>query len=613
MTTASIATTRGATDIAVTALARILYGASLAAVLAGAGHGWGSGSLPWTIIIPGILLAGLCAGAEIYLGQRANLREERQVRRTLLAATLASERVVADDRAEKGNARALALMTGLLERYTKYRQEYIGPTIAAFTIPVLVLGWVGVAIDWVTAAALLAAFALVPLLIIGFMKAFSKVSSGSRQERERLTVSYLDALRQLTPIALYGAGRRVEKELAEVGEANRRALMKLLAGNQVVIIVMDGLGSLLLIAWSAFVVTSRVEAGVIEPAEALSVVFLLVLLLEPMAQVAAFFYIGMAGRAGQKALTGYLRAQSRSGTHPGHPAGHPGGRQHPHAAGHSHAAGSGGSRAVTDRTHPGGLPGGGHASRRSQDKQHVASDEPRPPQQEGVGAVAIPADPSAVVSASGVAYDYGRGQVFAGVNLNVYGGEKIVLTGPSGSGKSTLLALLHGKITATSGQVTVGGLDLASCSPAERRTRSAVIAQHTWLFTGTVADNLRLAKPDATEEEMWEALERAYLTEEVRAMAGGLGADVGEKGSLLSGGQAQRLSLARALLSGRSVIIADEPTSHVDARSEDMMIRALTNLESDTTLIMSTHRPALADAADRVLRLDGGSLREVGP
>lgn len=607
MTTASIATARGATDIAVTALARILYGCSLAAVLAGAGHGWGSGSLPWVIIIPGILVAGLCAGAEIYLGQRANLREERQVRRTLLSATLASERVVAEDQAEKGNARALALMTGLLERYTKYRQEYIGPTIAAFTIPVLVLGWVAFAIDWVTAAALLAAFALVPLLITGFMKVFSKVSSGSRQERERLTVSYLDALRQLTPIALYGAGSRIDKELAEVGEANRRALMKLLAGNQVVIIVMDGLGSLLLLAWSAFVVTSRVEAGVIEPAEALSVVFLLVLLLEPMAQVAAFFYIGMAGRAGQKALTGYLRAQSRSGTRPGHPGGHPGGRQHPHGAGPSSL------RAVTDRTHPGGRPGGGHASHWSRNKRHSDSDVQTPAEQEGATVVVIPADPSAAVSASGVAYDYGRGKVFAGVNLSVYGGEKIVLTGPSGSGKSTLLALLHGKITATSGQVIVGGLDLAACSPAERRTRSAVIAQHTWLFTGTVADNLRLAKPDATEDEMWEALERAYLTEEVRAMAGGLGADVGEKGSLLSGGQAQRLSLARALLSGRSIIIADEPTSHVDARSEDMMIRALTNLESDTTLIMSTHRPALVAAADRVLRLDGGSLREVGP
>jgi len=209
-----------------------------------------------------------------------------------------------------------------------------------------------------------------------------------------------------------------------------------------------------------------------------------------------------------------------------------------------------------------------------------------------------------------VSFDYGRGEVLHGVDLAVASGSKIAVVGRSGGGKSTLMGLMGGALRPARGSVLIDGKNLAFASAEEAAALTARVAQTTWLFTGTIADNLRLAKEDATREEMWNALRGAQIADEIERMPKGLDTDVGEQGAFLSGGQAQRISIARALLSGRRILLLDEPTSQVDIESEARIVDALRSLGRDLTVVLVTHRSALLDVADKVYEMKDGMLFE---
>ncbi|MBP3223250.1 MAG: ATP-binding cassette domain-containing protein, partial [Actinomycetaceae bacterium] len=148
-------------------------------------------------------------------------------------------------------------------------------------------------------------------------------------------------------------------------------------------------------------------------------------------------------------------------------------------------------------------------------------------------------------------------------------------------------------------------------TPEQIRCYSAIVSQSTWLFTDTIANNLRLAFPDATEEQMWNALEKAHVAKDVRNMPDGLDTWLGEGGRLVSGGQAQRIAIARALLSGRKILLLDEPTSQVDIESEKYIIQALEEFDETWTIICVTHRSSLLCVVDEVWRMDSGILERV--
>ena len=145
------------------------------------------------------------------------------------------------------------------------------------------------------------------------------------------------------------------------------------------------------------------------------------------------------------------------------------------------------------------------------------------------------------------------------------------------------------------------------------RAASAVVAQSTWLFTGTIADNLRLADPGAADERLWRALETAGLADEVRRMPEGLHTLLGEQGLGLSGGQAQRVSLARAFLADRPLLILDEPTSQVDLDSEARIVEAIGRLARGRTVVTVSHRAGALVTADRVVRVADGAVSATGP
>ncbi|WP_240611233.1 ATP-binding cassette domain-containing protein [Actinobaculum sp. 313] len=370
--------------------------------------------------------------------------------------------------------------------------------------------------------------------------------------------------------------------MREQGEKNRGAIMRLLAGNQVVIIVMDGLFSLALICCTAAVTVARVHAGAVTVSQALTIMLLAALLLEPLVQVAGFFYIGMGGMAAERAIGRYLSSAERAV-----------------------------SETTAAESSTTGVAATGNMGKQSASTvQATASEASTATADAAALAGEFPAvDPALAIQADHLTYDYGRGPVLHGIDLAVPQGGKVAIVGRSGAGKSTLLALLRGSQPLQGGRLLLGGENAADHNAAWIRRQSASVAQTTWLFTTTIAENLRLARPDATEEEMWAALRKAHVAEDIERMPLGLNTPAGEEGALISGGQAQRLSLARAFLSGRRILLLDEPTSQIDMESEAHIINAITELDHDWTVLIVTHRPSLLRLADSVWELDGGVLR----
>ncbi|APU41390.1 thiol reductant ABC exporter subunit CydD [Streptomyces sp. TN58] len=192
------------------------------------------------------------------------------------------------------------------------------------------------------------------------------------------------------------------------------------------------------------------------------------------------------------------------------------------------------------------------------------------------------------------------------VSLTVGPGECVALTGPSGAGKSTLLQVLLGFVRPTAGRVRIAGTDLAELSPEHWRQQIAWVPQRPHLFAGTVAANVRLARPDAGDSEVAAALEDAGAWEFVSALPHGAETLLGEGGAGLSAGQRQRLALARAFLADRPVLLLDEPTAALDGETEAGIVDAVRRLSAGRTVLLVVHRPALLAVADRVVHMTAG-------
>ncbi|WP_260636703.1 thiol reductant ABC exporter subunit CydD [Streptomyces angustmyceticus] len=188
-------------------------------------------------------------------------------------------------------------------------------------------------------------------------------------------------------------------------------------------------------------------------------------------------------------------------------------------------------------------------------------------------------------------------------SFEVRSGETVALVGPSGAGKSTLLSVLLGFTAPYAGRTLADGQDIASLSPDSWRQRIAWVPQHPHLFAGTIAENVRLARPDADDAAVRAALGDAGALDFVEALPDGLATRLGEAGAGLSAGQRQRLALARAFLADRPILLLDEPTANLDGASEEAIVSAVRRLAVGRTVLLVVHRPALLAVADRVVRL----------
>ena len=202
--------------------------------------------------------------------------------------------------------------------------------------------------------------------------------------------------------------------------------------------------------------------------------------------------------------------------------------------------------------------------------------------------------------------------VLRGVDFTVEPGQMVALVGPSGAGKSTTSMLVSRVYDVTEGAVRVGGVDVRDATLESLRDTIGVVTQDSHLFHETIAENLRYARPDATEEQMWEALRGAQVAELVRSLPDGLDTVVGERGYRFSGGEKQRIAIARLLLKHPSIVILDEATAHLDSESEAAVQRALTVALEGRTALVIAHRLSTVRDADQILVLDDGRIVERG-
>ncbi|WP_215523750.1 ABC transporter ATP-binding protein/permease [Varibaculum prostatecancerukia] len=563
-----------------------------------------SGQLSGLIVLA--IGIGGCEGTRIAIEQRSVHKEQVALQSRLLRSYFHQGPGVLARR----NAGSLVdMMTAGTEKIQRYRQAFLGSMIGAMLSPLLVLGLMALFIDPWCALILLAFVPLVPIIIFVFSKLTRKVSSKSRRRRNQLAAAYLDAISGLETLSLLGATDSRGEELAKAGEENRLSTMRLLAANQLILLVIDMGFNLLLLTcgfaltlWKVLNASWGSDITVIAPV--VSMLGLTLLLLEPMNKIGAFFYVGMAGMANQRLVRAFL-----SGKAPSHPQRKTGKKT---ASTFVKAVSAGSEGQAEDAATSGAASAQGSVSTQKvesgQDcgsEQEWGSNQTRDPK----------TDTSEVLlAAHGVSFAYPGGKpVLSELNLKVKSGEWAAICGASGAGKSTLMELVKGNLLPSKGAINLQGRLLETGSREWFRRQSALVLQRTWIFSGTIRSNLMMVSPRASEKQLWDCLQQARLDQEISSFPQGLDTPVGEEGYALSGGQAQRLSLARALLSGRNLLLLDEPTSQIDLESEAAITQALAEVAREKTIVLLTHRASALANADRVLYLNNGALEEVTP
>lgn len=226
---------------------------------------------------------------------------------------------------------------------------------------------------------------------------------------------------------------------------------------------------------------------------------------------------------------------------------------------------------------------------------------------------ALPQEARGNIRFEDVDFSYDKNSpLIQGLNIDVKQGQNVAIVGPTGAGKTTIVNLLMRFYDVDKGRILIDGVDCATLSREEMRRQFGMVLQDTWLFRGSIAENVAYGKPDATREEIIAACDRAYCDHFIRTLPEGYDTVVGDDLSNLSGGQKQLLTIARAMLADRRLLILDEATSNVDTRTEILLQKAMDNLMRERTCFVIAHRLSTIVESDLILVLDHGQIVEQG-
>ncbi|HET8532830.1 MAG TPA: ATP-binding cassette domain-containing protein, partial [Methylomirabilota bacterium] len=463
-----------------------------------------------------------------------------------------------------------------------YFGQYLPQLFVSALTPFLIFAIVA-AIDLPLAGVILAAAVATFLLPTLWHRWDSRHSLARSQAYKAYGAEFLDAIQGLRTLAAFGQSASRARLLEERGLSLFQATMWLLGANTMARGISDvciALGAAVALALGAH----RVQAGSMELTALVVVLMLGVEIFRPLRELRVVLHQGMLGLSAAQGIRELLALR-------------------PQVLDIAMRESTTNGTAANERPEAlGGLGGGAAPLPPDQNNRFTAIPTTAGP----------PIAPSITFEAVTFAYPGGRRPALRGLAFQVAAGDRVGVVGASGAGKSTISRLLLRFADPTTGRVTVGGHDLRDLSLHDLRRLIAVVSQDTYLFHGTVEDNLRMGRPDASQAELEAAARDANVHETIAALPQGYQTVVGERGVRLSGGQRQRIAIARALLRDAPILILDEALSSVDAESEAAIQEALDRLMRGRTTLIFAHRLSSIIGADRILVLDDGHVAESG-
>jgi ATP-binding cassette subfamily C protein CydD len=537
----------------------LIQASLLARLLAGAATGTGLTVLAGALVaLVGVLVARAAAsyGGEV-TALRAAAAVKSQLRRRLVDHALRLGPSWLARHRPQMSGEVTTLATRGLDGLDAYFARYLPQLVLACLVPVAVLIRVAFA-DWISAVVIGVTLPLIPVFAI--LVGLHTKTTTQRQWRllARLGGHFLDVVEGLPTLKLFGRGKPQAEVVGKVTEEYRAVTMSTLRVAFLSGFVLE-LAAALATALVAVEVGLRLLAGHMSYQTALLVLLLTPEAYLPLRAVGAQFHASTEGAAAAHDVFEILDTPVPASVDPNTPTAAP----------------------------------------------NLPALNPLAP-----GRRVSLRDDTIKLSGVSLAYPGRDRQALSAVNLVIRPGDRITLAGPSGAGKSSLLALLLRFAEPTGGRIEVGGVDLRSIPVAEWRRQISWVPQQPYLFTTSVAANIALGKPAASQAAIARAAQAAGAAEFIDGLPGGYATEVGERGLRLSSGQRQQVALARAFLRDAPLLLLDEPTAHLDAVSARRLEDAITTLMADRTVIQVTHSKNQTRYIGRILTLDHGTLRQ---
>ncbi|BCU82758.1 thiol reductant ABC exporter subunit CydD [Polycladomyces abyssicola] len=531
---------------------------------------------PWLWILFGLIITrGVLTWLDQAVAAHLAVRVKTDLRRRLIAHLLRLGPVwsAQEQRGELVNT----AMTGI-EQLESFLSRYLPQMALSALMPLAIFGFV-LTRDSLTAFILAVAAPLIVFFMILIGKAAESASSRQWQQLSLLAARFLDVLEGLTTLKIFGRSKARAEWMGRASEAYRLATMRTLRVAFLSSFLLELFATL-----STAVVAVTLGLRLVADRMPFFTAFLILLLtpefFQPLRALGSEFHAGLNGVTAAGRIFEILEAKS------------PGLVQDGWKIQKDMRV----SCASYNDIH-----------RDLQPKQG-AKREPWIPTHHGSRNEPFTIDFVDVT----FSYDPGLPPILHDINLTVRPGETLALVGPSGAGKSTLLDLLQGFLRPTAGEILINGQALSDWPIDEWRRRMAVLRQHTHIFAGTVMDNLRLARPNASMEEVISAARTAKAHDWIVSLPQGYNTPLGEGGYGLSGGQIQRLAVARALLKDAPLVLLDEPTAHLDPETESSMQEGITRLLAGRTVIVVAHRLSTVNRANRIIVMEDGKIVEQG-
>jgi ATP-binding cassette subfamily C protein CydD len=526
---------------------------------------------PWLWILFGLIITrGVLSWLNQAVAAHLAVRVKTDLRRRLIAHLLRLGPVWAAQ--ERRGELVNTAMTGI-EQLEAFLSRYLPQMALSALMPLAIFGFV-LTRDSLTAFILAVAAPLIIFFMILIGKSAESTSTRQWQQLSLLAARFLDVLEGMTTLKVFGRSRARAEWMGRASEAYRLATMRTLRVAFLSSFLLELFATL-----STAVVAVTLGLRLVSDRLPFSTAFLILLLtpefFQPLRALGSEFHAGLNGVTAAGRIFEILEAKP-----PG---------------------------LVQD------------SWKIQEDMRFSCASTSSQPTRGSKGAPWLPnhhgsQDDTFTIEFVHVTFSYDPGlpPILHDINLTVRSGETLALVGPSGAGKSTLLDLLQGFLRPTSGEIRINGQSLSDWPIEEWRRRMAVLRQHTHIFAGTVMDNLRMARPNASMEEVRTAARTAKAHDWIVSLPQGYDTLLGEGGYGLSGGQIQRLAVARALLKDAPLVLLDEPTAHLDPKTEWAMQESIARLLARRTVIVVAHRLSTVKQANRIVVMEDGKIVEQG-